>query len=164
MSAIDLLNELAEFLEGQQDVTDGSDGPRPNRAMSLLQAVDDEIRRLKNAAPQAVSHDATKPGQPTPGADAGTSTQPAVAAPNERDGPSRGEWIPVSDAPKFSGWYLVWPTDGMPPRLQMNSIPFCYYFTTGGGYWNWNRPGEVSHWMPLPDAPNLSNATPRSTS
>lgn len=30
------LNELQEFLEDQQDVVDGADGPRPNKAMHLL--------------------------------------------------------------------------------------------------------------------------------
>ena len=47
---IDLLNELAEFLEGQQDVVDGSYGePQPNKAMSLLGAVEGEIERLKRS-------------------------------------------------------------------------------------------------------------------
>jgi hypothetical protein len=32
----DVLDEIEAFLGDQQDVTDGSDGPRPNRAMSLL--------------------------------------------------------------------------------------------------------------------------------
>jgi hypothetical protein len=43
-----LLNEIAEFLEGQSDVRDGSYGEQiPNRAMSLLQLIDQEIERLK---------------------------------------------------------------------------------------------------------------------
>ena len=47
---IDLLNNLAEFLEGQQDVVDGSYGePQPNKAMSLLGAVEGEIERLKRS-------------------------------------------------------------------------------------------------------------------
>jgi hypothetical protein len=45
---IDLLNDVAEFLEGQSDVDDGSYGEQvPNRAMSLLTAVEQEIERLK---------------------------------------------------------------------------------------------------------------------
>jgi hypothetical protein len=31
-----LFDDLYDFLEGQQDVIDGADGPRPNRAMTLL--------------------------------------------------------------------------------------------------------------------------------
>jgi hypothetical protein len=47
---IDLLNDVAEFLEGQSDVDDGSYGePVPNRAMSLLMAVEQEIERLKRS-------------------------------------------------------------------------------------------------------------------
>lgn len=45
---VDLLNEIAEFLENQSDVVDGSYGePHPNRAMSLLQQVDQHIEWLK---------------------------------------------------------------------------------------------------------------------
>jgi hypothetical protein len=44
---ISLLEEVAEFLEGQADVRDGSDGPRPNRAMSLMSEVELTIERLK---------------------------------------------------------------------------------------------------------------------
>lgn len=47
-TTIYLLNEIAEFLEGQSDVRDGSYGEQiPNRAMSLLQLIDQEIERLK---------------------------------------------------------------------------------------------------------------------
>lgn len=45
---IELLNAVAEFLENQSDVVDGSYGePHPNRAMSLLRDVEWEIDRLK---------------------------------------------------------------------------------------------------------------------
>jgi hypothetical protein len=44
---VSLLEEVAEFLEGQADVRDGSDGPRPNRAMSLMAEVELTIERLK---------------------------------------------------------------------------------------------------------------------
>jgi hypothetical protein len=47
---ISLLEEVAEFLEGQADVRDGSDGPRPNRAMSLMAAVELTIERLKRSS------------------------------------------------------------------------------------------------------------------
>lgn len=51
MSTLDVLNEVAEFLEGQSDVVDGSYGePHPNRAMSLLQQVEQEIENLKARA------------------------------------------------------------------------------------------------------------------
>jgi rhamnose utilization protein RhaD (predicted bifunctional aldolase and dehydrogenase) len=47
-STIDLLNEVAEFLEGQADVRDGSYGEQvPNRAMSLMAEVELTIERLK---------------------------------------------------------------------------------------------------------------------
>jgi hypothetical protein len=47
---IDLLNDVAEFLEGQSDVDDGSYGEQvPNRAMSLLMDVEQEIERLKRS-------------------------------------------------------------------------------------------------------------------
>jgi hypothetical protein len=45
---IALLNEVAEFLEGQADVRDGSYGEQvPNRAMSLMAEVELTIERLK---------------------------------------------------------------------------------------------------------------------
>lgn len=44
---IDILNEVAEFLEDRQDVVDGADGPRPNKAMSLLIEVEGMIDTLK---------------------------------------------------------------------------------------------------------------------
>jgi hypothetical protein len=47
-STIDLLNDVAEFLEGQADVRDGSYGEQvPNRAMSLMAEVELTIERLK---------------------------------------------------------------------------------------------------------------------
>jgi hypothetical protein len=49
-STIDLLNDVAEFLEGQADVRDGSDGPRPNKAMELMARAEIEIERLKRAS------------------------------------------------------------------------------------------------------------------
>lgn len=53
MSTLALLEEVAEFLEGQSDVVDGSYGePAPNKAMSLLGQVEREIEALKlQAAP-----------------------------------------------------------------------------------------------------------------
>lgn len=48
-----LLNEIAELLDGYSDVRDGSYGePQPNRAMVLLQEVEEEIARL-SAPPTA---------------------------------------------------------------------------------------------------------------
>ena len=45
-----VLEDVAEFLEDQADVVDGSYGePRPNRAMSLLQEVEGRIEALKRA-------------------------------------------------------------------------------------------------------------------
>lgn len=44
---IALLEEMSEFLEPYVDVRDGSDGPLPNKAMSLQSAVADEIIWLK---------------------------------------------------------------------------------------------------------------------
>lgn len=45
-----LLNEIAEFLEGQSDVRDGSYGEQiPNRAMSLLQLIEQEIDAIKRS-------------------------------------------------------------------------------------------------------------------
>ena len=40
---LDWLAEIEDFLEDQQDVLDGADGPRPNRAMQLLT----EMQRLR---------------------------------------------------------------------------------------------------------------------
>jgi hypothetical protein len=53
---ISLLEEVAEFLEGQADVRDGSDGPRPNRAMSLMSEVELTIERLKRDSRLGPSH------------------------------------------------------------------------------------------------------------
>jgi hypothetical protein len=57
---ISLLEEVAEFLEGQADVRDGSDGPRPNRAMSLMAAVELTIERLKRSSLRGPSRDGWK--------------------------------------------------------------------------------------------------------
>jgi hypothetical protein len=54
---ISLLEEVAEFLEGQADVRDGSDGPRPNRAMSLMAEVEMTIERLKRDSRLGPSHE-----------------------------------------------------------------------------------------------------------
>lgn len=37
------LNECREYLEGHVDVMDGSDGPRPNRAMQLVSMIDETL-------------------------------------------------------------------------------------------------------------------------
>lgn len=51
-----MLEEVAEFLEDQSDVVDGSYGePHPNRAMSLLQDVEERISTLKRAQTSAAS-------------------------------------------------------------------------------------------------------------
>ena len=53
-ATICLLEEVAEFLEDQSDVRDGDDGrPLPNKAMVLLQQVEQEIEALKRASPTA---------------------------------------------------------------------------------------------------------------
>jgi hypothetical protein len=45
---ISLLEEIAEFLEGQMDVVDGSYGvPHANRAMQLYTRLEQEIERMK---------------------------------------------------------------------------------------------------------------------
>jgi hypothetical protein len=50
-STIDLLNEVAEFLEGQADVRDGAYGEQvPNQAMHLQNSVEREIERLKRSS------------------------------------------------------------------------------------------------------------------
>ena len=46
----DLLVEIAEYLEDHQDVVDGSDGPRPNKAMSLLSELQPFLRAEPPAA------------------------------------------------------------------------------------------------------------------
>jgi hypothetical protein len=53
---IALLNDVAEFLEGQADVRDGSDGPRPNKAMELMARAEIEIERLKRDSRRGPSH------------------------------------------------------------------------------------------------------------
>ena len=46
-----VLEDVAEFLEEYSDVVDGSYGePRPNRAMSLLQEVEERIEALKRSS------------------------------------------------------------------------------------------------------------------
>jgi ElaB/YqjD/DUF883 family membrane-anchored ribosome-binding protein len=39
-----VLDEIEEFLDDQQDVRDGEDGPLPNKAMTLLA----ELRRCRS--------------------------------------------------------------------------------------------------------------------
>jgi hypothetical protein len=38
----ELWNEIVEFIEDHVDVVDGSDGPRPNKAMHLTQQIEQE--------------------------------------------------------------------------------------------------------------------------
>jgi hypothetical protein len=57
---IALLNDVAEFLEGQADVRDGSDGPRPNKAMELMARAEIEIERLKRASLRGPNDEAVK--------------------------------------------------------------------------------------------------------
>jgi len=42
-----LLAECADFMDGQVDVVDGPDGPRPNRAMQLVSDIDDVLHGCK---------------------------------------------------------------------------------------------------------------------
>lgn len=49
-STVMLLTEIAEFLENYSDVVDGTDGPRPNRAMHLWQETQREIGRLNRCS------------------------------------------------------------------------------------------------------------------
>lgn len=39
----DLWDEIVDFITDHVDVVDGSDGPRPNRAMHLSQRIDEEV-------------------------------------------------------------------------------------------------------------------------
>lgn len=43
-----LLLEVSEFLERHIDVSDGDDGPQPNKAMLLKRDADEEIGRLSH--------------------------------------------------------------------------------------------------------------------
>jgi hypothetical protein len=66
-------------------------------------------------------------------------------------------WIPVTERlPEEEGWYLVYTT---PKRAHksINKAMFCKgyewgnpetYWRGAGGHW-----ANVTHWMPLPDAP-----------
>lgn len=55
-----VLQEVAEFLEDQSDVVDGSYGvPHPNRAMNLLREVEECISSVKSETGQG-----WKPGEP----------------------------------------------------------------------------------------------------
>lgn len=51
---IALLDDIAEYLAGHEDVRDGEDGtPLPNQAMTLRQEIDAEIARLQAPRPEA---------------------------------------------------------------------------------------------------------------
>lgn len=46
-----VLQEVADFLEGYSDVIDGDEGePRPNKAMILLQQVEERIEVMSRSA------------------------------------------------------------------------------------------------------------------
>lgn len=49
-SLIDLLNEIAEFLEMHYDADGSSEGYKPNHAMRLYIAVEEELERLKRSS------------------------------------------------------------------------------------------------------------------
>ena len=40
----DLWDNIEDFIQGQVDVRDGADGPRPNRAMHLFSRIEQEVK------------------------------------------------------------------------------------------------------------------------
>ena len=48
---LEALKRCAELLDDYSDVNDGEDGPRPNRAMSLLTDVEDAIAKAEGREP-----------------------------------------------------------------------------------------------------------------
>src|SRR3990167_4056955 len=56
----DFLAEVEDYLNGHQDVRDGADGPRPNKAMSLLVEARGWRESLKKRHGEAVERDAAR--------------------------------------------------------------------------------------------------------
>ena len=71
------------------------------------------------------------------------------------------EWISVKDRlPEEEGWYLVYTTPNREHK-SINKAMFCKgyawgnfepYWRGAGGHW-----ANVTHWMPLPLAPEVKN-------
>ena len=80
-----------------------------------------------------------------------------------RNGYSDGKpkWISVKDRlPEEEGWYLVYTTPNREHK-SINKAMFCKgyawgnfepYWRGAGGHW-----ANVTHWMPLPLAPEVKN-------
>ncbi len=121
----ELLEDVAEFLEGQMDADGGPDGYTPNKAMSLYTEVEQEIQRLKNAAPQAVSRGHTLAGE-------SSDSGPAVAA---QCGPDSEAYGVISDALVYinhvgSNWTMrgephpqQWLVDRLEGYLKRHDVP-----------------------------------------
>jgi hypothetical protein len=153
---IALLNEVAEFIEPYEDVKDGSDGPRPNKAMTLRQDVDDAIYQLrKTSAPQVIG--AARPDGGHAEADRGqflsaTSANSPALSPAAAE--ARREYV-------HSGWIPC--GERMPGKYLTVLAAFDHTQTTG--YWTGHRwyldiqhPSDPllipSHWRPLEVGPN----------
>lgn len=62
-------------------------------------------------------------------------------------------WISVAESlPEKSGWYHIWGTWPHNP-LTRQGTHTAYFYTAGEPGWRWHGDGEITHWMPLPEAP-----------
>lgn len=67
-------------------------------------------------------------------------------------------WRPASEPPDKSGWYHVWPDEQQFTKLGRNDTPTAYFYSSGGGHWDWRGAGKVSHWMPLIAGPTCESS------
>jgi hypothetical protein len=143
---VSLLEEVAEFLEGQADVRDGSYGEQvPNRAMSLMAEVELTIERLKRDSLRGpveqdrVTRSESKRSEPSAYLFNGhaftpnllTSDQRARAVPLYALPSATTRWTPDPFVRSEVKRLAEWIEECLPPEMTAEGASFSMPFTRG---------------------------------